>query len=422
MTQKKQKKVLILALLAGEIMLRAGAEIYRVEDTIRRICKACKVDYVECYATPTGIFLSLDSSDKEKDMHTFIKRIESRTTNLNKISQVNHFSRVFTTTSLSVDDGFEMLRQINNERGFPTWLKIIGAILVGAFYTPFYGGGVPEIVIGALSSAAAYMMSVVVSRFRFAEFVNIFIGAVFAATIPCLFAIGLPELNAEAVIIGATTIFLPGVAITNAARDILSGDAVSGTARAVDAFMTAIAIALGVGITLKFVTIIGAEVSYSSVQSLPPWLLATFGIPTTLGFAFVLDAPKKLFPLICLVGGLGQCAYILMTHYGGYGSVVTCFCAACIIAIVAELCSRAGKDATTVFIIPAIIPLVPGSQMFQTMLSVINYEISNATTNGMAALFIAGAIALALVAVASVTRLFRIIFENLTVVYSKRRK
>ncbi len=34
-----QKKVLMLALYAGEIMMRNGAEVYRVEDTITRIMR-----------------------------------------------------------------------------------------------------------------------------------------------------------------------------------------------------------------------------------------------------------------------------------------------------------------------------------------------------------------------------------------------
>ncbi len=44
-----QKKVLMLALYAGEIMMRNGAEIYRVEDTMTHICKACKMDNVEVF-------------------------------------------------------------------------------------------------------------------------------------------------------------------------------------------------------------------------------------------------------------------------------------------------------------------------------------------------------------------------------------
>jgi uncharacterized membrane protein YjjP (DUF1212 family) len=43
---------------------------------------------------------------------------------------------------------------------------------------------------------------------------------------------------------------VPGVAITNAIRDTLNGDYVSGAARAVEAFIKALAIALGVGLGL----------------------------------------------------------------------------------------------------------------------------------------------------------------------------
>ena len=41
---------------------------------------------------------------------------------------------------------------------------------------------------------------------------------------------------------------MPGVAITNAIRDTLQGDYISGGARALEAFLKAAAIALGVGI------------------------------------------------------------------------------------------------------------------------------------------------------------------------------
>lgn len=37
-------------------MMKSGAEIYRVEDTITRICKAGRISYVDVFATPTGIF------------------------------------------------------------------------------------------------------------------------------------------------------------------------------------------------------------------------------------------------------------------------------------------------------------------------------------------------------------------------------
>ena len=54
----------------------------------------------------------------------------------------------------------------------------------------------------------------------------------------------------DAIIIACIMPLVPGVAITNAIRDTLNGDYVSGAARAVEAFIKALAIALGVGLGL----------------------------------------------------------------------------------------------------------------------------------------------------------------------------
>ncbi|MGI6734319.1 MAG: threonine/serine exporter family protein [Anaerovoracaceae bacterium] len=66
-----EKNVLMLALRAGEIMLMSGSEIYRVEDTVTRICKAYGIPYIEVFATTTGIFISLDSGGDGKALHHY---------------------------------------------------------------------------------------------------------------------------------------------------------------------------------------------------------------------------------------------------------------------------------------------------------------------------------------------------------------
>lgn len=53
-------------------------------------------------------------------------------------------------------------------------------------------------------------------------------------------------------IIGAIMLLVPGLAITNAIRDTMSGDLLSGVIRASEAFLVAIAIAVGTGAVLSF--------------------------------------------------------------------------------------------------------------------------------------------------------------------------
>ena len=58
----------------------------------------------------------------------------------------------------------------------------------------------------------------------------------------------------DAIIIGGIMLLVPGVALTNAFRDILNGIFFLGVIRIVEAIIIAIGIALGVGIVLFFYT------------------------------------------------------------------------------------------------------------------------------------------------------------------------
>ena len=54
------KLLLDTAVLAGQLMLRNGAEIYRVEDTIHRILRVSGFKTTEAYVTSTGLIVTLD--------------------------------------------------------------------------------------------------------------------------------------------------------------------------------------------------------------------------------------------------------------------------------------------------------------------------------------------------------------------------
>ena len=57
--------------------------------------------------------------------------------------------------------------------------------------------------------------------------------------------------NRDALIIGSLMLLVPGLAITNAVRDSLAGDLISGMSRAMEAMMIAIAVALGPGLVMS---------------------------------------------------------------------------------------------------------------------------------------------------------------------------
>lgn len=258
MINQIQKKVLILALYAGELMMKSGAEIYRVEDTITRICKACKIPYVEVFATPTGIFLSLDEGSEDSDMHTFIKRIKGgNSIDLEKISRINHFSREFTSTDLSIDEGMIILKEISCIKPYPLLLRIFGAALVSSFFALIFQGTIRDFFCAFFAGACSYVLSVFLDKLDLNLFIRGFCCCAAATFIALgLFSAGLGS-NLNSVIIGSIMIFLPGVALTNAVRDTLAGDMVSGASKGIEAVIIAVSIAAGVGVTIKLWTVMG---------------------------------------------------------------------------------------------------------------------------------------------------------------------
>lgn len=405
MVNEFQKRVLVMALFAGELMMKSGAEVYRVEETIVRLCRACKIDYVECFATTTGIFLSLDSGKKDDDVQTFIKRIHYNEIDLKKISRLNQFSREFTTTDLSVDTGFQRLKTIAAETRYSVLLRILGAILVGAFLCPLFGGGPIDSVCAGMIGGVIYTISMLIEMLQFPKFIRTFVGCGICAFLAIiLFSAGLnPTLGP--VITAGMSIYLPGVAITNAARDMLSGDMLAGLSRLAEAILLAVGIAGGVGIVMKFYSLWSGGLMIANTSSYPFWLLGICALFAVLGFCILFHSPPSTMLYASLIGAAGQMVmkYLISLDYD---STVACFIGACVLAVLAEFGSRAGKDATTIFIIPGIIPLVPGARLYDSMMELLNGDMASAASQATSAIVTSLSIAAALVVVSSLTRLF----------------
>lgn len=235
-----------MAVLAGEIMLVSGAEVYRVEDTVSRILKHSGLEGIEVFALATGIFVTL--SDPSIGAITVVKRVNKRATNLNRVYCVNDVSRHFCKGELGISEAEEELKRIAGMIQYSSWLKIAGYIITSAFFTVLFGGRVREFFIAALVGAVLALAVIGISKLRLNDFcVNGAASFIVAVTTLWSGVFLYPGLNTDAVIISAIMPLVPGVTFTSAIRDTLNGDYSSGVARIGEAVVVALAIASGVG-------------------------------------------------------------------------------------------------------------------------------------------------------------------------------
>lgn len=249
LTKDEAKKLLLLATLSGKIMLKNGAETYRVEDTIERICKSRKgVKYANVFSTPTGIFVSIELG---KEMLSHIMRIKSTRIDLNKINLVNEFSREFVNSDMSIDEGLKRLQEIDKVKSYNPLIKFLSGGLSCAFFSLLFQGGLREFLSSFLIGFIVVLSVNKLNKYKMTFFINNFIGSIIASLLAILISkIGISQ-NINTMIIASIMPLVPGVAITNAMRDTMSGDFVSGLSRAMEAIFSALAIAFGVGFVLN---------------------------------------------------------------------------------------------------------------------------------------------------------------------------
>jgi len=111
---------------------------------------------------------------------------------------------------------------------------------------------------------------------------------------------------------------------------------------------------------------------------------------------------KKLFGA-ALVGGV---AWLFYEMFAGNGEFVQYFAAGATIAIFAEIMARIQKAPATIYIAPALIPLVPGGSLYKAMLHALNGENDLFLSVGINAFVIIGALTLGLISLSSIVRLF----------------
>ncbi|MBL4931118.1 threonine/serine exporter family protein [Clostridium paridis] len=243
-------KILHVATYAGRIILENGGETYRVEETINRICHAFGMEDADSFVTPTGIMAS--AFHTERGTFSLVRRVRSRTVNLQKVHEVNDLSRNILLKNMTVLEVLDELKKIDKSKRYDNKTTIFFSALGAGAFSMLFGGNIKDFVAAFIIGLVIKYFSIVSSSLSINDFFTNSISGAITAIMALIFIKLNIASNLDMTIIGAIMLLVPGLAITNAIRDTIAGDFVSGLTRAAEAFLVAIAIAVGSGIVLSF--------------------------------------------------------------------------------------------------------------------------------------------------------------------------
>lgn len=237
-----------VALDIGERMLESGSAVNRVEDTVFRICDSYGLQNIEVFTLNSLSFVSATAEDGRTITKT--KRMRSYTTSLHQTELLNELSRYICSNQPSYEEIQAKKEELLAQDKDIGWMYLVGYILGTGSFTFYYGGVLRDSIATALISIFVFLLNRYGGRIKR----NTLIYTVTATFLVGTFAILMVRLgigvHVDKVIIGDIMLFIPGLAIVNAVRDMLYGDIMTGFFRLVEAILVAGAIACGIALSL----------------------------------------------------------------------------------------------------------------------------------------------------------------------------
>lgn len=131
----------------------------------------------------------------------------------------------------------------------------------------------------------------------------------------------------------------------------------------------------------------------------------------SLSFAFLFNLNKKTAFLTAFGGSIGWAFFALGLNMG-VDPPVAYFFGALALTLYSEIMARIMKTPVTSYVTPALIPLVPGGGLYQTMLKSLSGDYNGALKEGLNTLMYTGALAIGIL----------VVFTLIKTYYSLRRK
>lgn len=359
----RAEEILDVAMEIGVNLLQCGAEIRRVEETITYISKAYGATEVDVFAIPSLILATIVVDGESYT--TKIKRNLDVNTDLFRLEKYNKLSRKISKEKPSLSEVKEEVKAIKELKDYNTFLLYLGAILSAGSFAIFFGGEIEDGITAALVSIPMFMF-LRIQKKTFNQFVHTLICALIGGFFSIVFCwLGFAK-NLSYVMSGAIMIIIPGLAIGTSIRDIMSNDILSGSVRLFQAIVSSMAIAAGFS---AFAQLYQGQVLMDAVAKW--WVVLVSSIPCTLGFAILFNNKYKHLWIVSLCG-LVACATYFFAGAHFDSTFIGVMLGSMVATILAEILARILKSPTTVFLIPAIIPFVPGATLFFMMYNLIN--------------------------------------------------
>ena len=398
-----ERLLLEAATTLGYRLAMSGAETFRVEESILRVLKTYGYE-AEAFAIPNCLIVSIITASGQP--MTRMRRIGPHGNDLDAVELYSGLSRAICSRRPEPEELTRWIAHVDSmRRSYSLPLQALGFFLASFGFCFTFSGTFADALGAGLCGLIVLAVDKVMDRLNSTQFFRTIIGAFCMAIFAyAAYHLGLVQ-NADAAIIGALMLLVPGLLFTNAMRDVMYGDTNSGLNRVVLVLLISVAIALGTAAALKLsVDWWGIPVGVG-LANYGPVMLNVGAFIGCVGFSiyFNIHGPGIL---VCCIGGVLTWSTYLAALELGVGVIYANLIGGIVASVYAEVMARVRHFPAISYLVVSLFPLLPGAGIYYTMAYAVENEMTRFAQKGFQTAAIAGALALGILLVSTVFRIW----------------
>lgn len=364
------RDVVVYILNLGRALHASGYAAHRLEAVLHHATQRLGVE-AQFFSTPTSMFIAFGKLERQR---TFMIRVEPGEQDLGKLSDLDRVVVQVMKGELSPAQGSERIAMLSAapSRYGPVATVLAFGLASGAA-TRFLGGGLREIVAGALLGIVIGLLALGARRYaaiaRVFEPGASFLVALLAAAGAALVA---PYSVFTATLAGLIAL-VPGLTLTVGLTELSTRHLLSGTARLSAAFMTFLGMIFGVALGSTVGNQIFGLSSVVAPAPIAPWTNLLALVLAPVGFTVLLKAELRDLPWLVMMGVFAF--YGSRVGSGVLGPELGSFVGALIVGIASNVFARLLDRPSQVLLVPGILLLVPGSIGLRSLNALMEREV-----------------------------------------------
>lgn len=355
------KRIVQNILDVGEEMLKSGAENFRLEDSLYRMCRSYGFVRYDVYAIPSNLQITVETPEGE--IITQIRQIESTDVDFDRLDYLNNLSRYVCTNTPDAEEFREKYLEVMNREPQHPAVKYFAGVMGGAGFAIFFGCNFMDGIVAVLVS----LMIVVVGEWLGKRESNLLIYNMilsFLSELIILVAIrlGLGS-HPDRIMIGIVMLLISGLGVTNGIRDLLQRDFISGALHIMNSVLGAAGIAFGIALAILMLDGTSTD-GFILNHNIPIQLISCTVACTGFAMWFKIRGMQVVYSGI---GAFFTWGIYLLADAIRPGNFRATLVAAVFVGFYAFIMSRINKAPSTIFLTASVFPLIPGPNLYYMM-------------------------------------------------------